>query len=185
MTQDVRQWLTEIKSLQQKLVELQQERDEAHASASKWRDLYETEAKQRRTETNLTRQTIDGLKAQIQESQDILQPGTDLEHQRSAIQQQVERLDDIAELKQRLTTALLECDRLTQVLRCEQAAHAQTRKSLTTALGDTVDMLAQERAARHPEEQAALKTDSVAGSDDHTPTRDDSRNPSPELPLLD
>ena len=55
--QDIKQWLAEIKALQQKLAQANQERDEAYASAANWRSLYETEAKQRRTEAVLARQT--------------------------------------------------------------------------------------------------------------------------------
>ncbi len=66
MTQDVRQWLGEIKHLQQKLAEAHKERDEAFASAANWRHLYETEAKQRRTEAALMQQSIDALKAELE-----------------------------------------------------------------------------------------------------------------------
>jgi len=45
------------------------------------------------------------------------------------------------ELKERLVAVLAERDRLAQALEAEQANHAQTRKSLTTALGDAIDML--------------------------------------------
>ena len=69
MTQDVRQWLAEIKTLQQKLTETQKERDEAYASAANWRNLYETEAKQRRTESRLAQQAIGSLKEELQSLQ--------------------------------------------------------------------------------------------------------------------
>ena len=50
MTQDVTQWLDEIKALKQQLVEMRQEREEAYASAINWQQRYETEAQQRRVE---------------------------------------------------------------------------------------------------------------------------------------
>ena len=50
-----------------------------------------------------------------------------------------------AELRSRLIQALQECDRLTQALQTEQADHTQTRKNLTTALGDAIATLSKER----------------------------------------
>lgn len=148
MTQDVRQWLAEIKSLQQKLTEAHQERDQAYASAANWRSLYEAEAKQRRTEANLAQQTIALLKAELAELQAA--PATEATRPEdiALIQSDVARLQSTPELKQRLVQALLECDRLTHALRAEQAAHTQTRRGLTTALGDTVEMLTKERMVR-------------------------------------
>lgn len=147
MTQDVRQWLAEIKLLQQKLITIQQERDEAYASAANWRSLYETEAKQRRTEATLAQRTIDSLKAEIQRLQEI--PLAEDNTEASAlIQAEVNQWQNVDDLKVALVKTLMECDRLSRALKSEQTAHAQTRKALTTALGDTVDLLAKERAAR-------------------------------------
>lgn len=185
MTQDVRQWLAEIKALQQKLVEAHQERDEAYASASKWRSLYETEAKQRRTDASLARQTIDSLKAEIDRLRSLPQDFEDTSADLSAIQQQVAQLQTTAELQQRLTVALMECDkytretdRLAQALKAEQAEHAKTRKSLTTALGDTVDLLTKERAGRNGEEASTP-------SNGHDAPTEPSKNPLLELPRLE
>ena len=149
MTQDVRQWLAEIKTLQQKLVEARQERDEAYTGASNWRKLYETEAQQRRTEANLARRTVEALHIELQELQRSPQPSTDgTPDQLTLLKQHLEHLEP-SELKQKLVEVLLERDRLTQELKAEQEKHAQTRKGLTTALGDTVDLLTKERAARN------------------------------------
>ena len=68
MTYDVSQWLAEIKTLKQQLAEATQEREQAHASAANWRQLYETEAQQRRSEFNLAQQTIEQLKQQCSSS---------------------------------------------------------------------------------------------------------------------
>lgn len=144
---DVRQWLLEIKALQQKLAEVNQERDQAYASAANWRKLYETEAQQRRTEARLAQQQIEMLKDELQRLQQLPQPVVSDGLTHSAIQEQLEQLQP-TEIKETLVRALMECDRLTQSLKAEQADHAQTRRSLTTALGDTVNLLAKERATR-------------------------------------
>jgi light-regulated signal transduction histidine kinase (bacteriophytochrome) len=144
---DVRQWLLEIKALQQKLAEVNQERDQAYASAANWRKLYETEAQQRRTEARLAQQQIEMLKAELQRLQQLPQPVVRDGLTDSEIQEQLEQLQP-TEIKETLVRALMECDRLTQSLKAEQADHAQTRRNLTTALGDTVNLLAKERATR-------------------------------------
>ena len=54
MSQDVRQWLDEIKRLQQQLTEVSRDRDDAGESATQWRQLYNTEAEQRRNDAKLT-----------------------------------------------------------------------------------------------------------------------------------
>jgi chromosome segregation ATPase len=149
MTHDVKQWLAEIKSLQQKLENVYKERDEAFAGAANWRKLYETEAKQRRTEANLARQTIESLKEEIQVLQLPLQGLESQTGDRTAIQQEVENLKNIQDLKEKLVQALTECRHLTQALKAEQMDHERTRKALTDALGDTMNALARERAGRN------------------------------------
>lgn len=154
MTHDVRQWLAEIKTLQQKLAEARQERDEAYASAANWRTLYETEAKQRRIEANLAQQTIDALKTELDQLQ---HPSVAVGEQNSTtLQQTVEQLA-AGELRSRLLQVMMECDRLSQALKVEQINHAKTRQGLTTALGDTMDMLNRERSTRLPVD-ASLKS---------------------------
>lgn len=148
MSQDVRQWLAEIKLLQQKLVAAQQERDEAYASAANWRSLYEAEAKQRRTETHLAQQNLEALKAENQRMRELPQSSSRDSDALAIIQKEVDQLQNVEELKLALIRALTECDRLSRALRAEQSAHSQTRNALTTALGDTVDLLAKERVVR-------------------------------------
>jgi vacuolar-type H+-ATPase subunit D/Vma8 len=172
MTHDVKQWLAEIKLLQQKLATLQQELDEAYTSASNWRKLYETEAQQRRTETYLAQQTIDALQieiAQLQSSQVRVAHSSE-----EVIQQEVDQLESPEILKDQLKQALLECDRLARTIKAEVEEHEKTRKSLTSALGDTVDRLAKERAAR--------SADAVKHPNHKS---DPSKNPSLERPPLD
>jgi predicted nucleic acid-binding Zn-ribbon protein len=149
MTQDVRPWLSEIQELQEKLAAAHQERDEAYASAANWRRLYDTEANQRRTEATLAQQTIDTLKAKLQQMPFPSATEADDAAMLEQLQQEIEPLQRPDDLKSALLKALMECDRIARLLQSEQTAHAQTRKTLTAALGDTVKMLSQERTVRH------------------------------------
>lgn len=151
MSNDVTQWLAEIKRLQQQLAQTQQERDGAYESATNWRKLYETEAQQRRSETGLYQQKIEALMVQIQQLRGLPAVGGELAN--AEMLREVDQLTNDADLKQRLREALQQRDQLAQALKEEQANHAQTRKSLTTALGDTVDLLAKERAERQQEQE--------------------------------
>jgi hypothetical protein len=141
MTQNVTQWLDEIKALKQQLLEMRQEREEAYASAINWQQRYETEAQQRRVEARLTQQTIEVLQQEIQQLKGQRQPDDSGTGRTPAIQAIVSQLKTEDEMRSRLMQALIECDRLTQALKTEQANHTQTRNSLTTALGDAIGML--------------------------------------------
>lgn len=139
------QWLAEIKALKQQIGELQAEREAGWQSAEKWRKLYNTEAEQRRTDAQMAQQTIASLKAQIQQVQGIEAAQLDDPTATIAIQQEVEQLESVQELKPKLIAVTKERDRLLQALKTEQDNHSQTRKSLTTALGDAIDGLTKEK----------------------------------------
>ena len=148
MAQDVRQWLDEIKRLQQQLTEVSRDRDEAGESAAQWRQLYNTEAEQRRNDAKLTQQTIANLEAQIQQSQNFYPNVSEGGEAGISRQQEVAQLQTVGELKAKLAEVLQERDRaieqvkqLTQALKQEEARHAETSKNLTSALGDAVDLL--------------------------------------------
>jgi predicted RNase H-like nuclease (RuvC/YqgF family) len=146
MTHDVSQWLTEIKTLRQQLVDAQQDREQAYSSAANWQRLYETEAQQRRTEANLARQTIAELKQEIQQLKGLASVAAAQAADSTAIRAEVEKLQTIAELQDKLIESLVVRDQLTQALQTEQTNHAQTRQGLTTALGDAIDMLSKDKA---------------------------------------
>ncbi len=150
MAHEVAQWLAEIKTLKQQLAELERDRDAALESAANWRQLYNTEAQQRRTEAKLAQQQIEKLKSQLRQLQSSPQPTEDDPGAVEAIRAEVEQLENLEELKAKLTEAMVERDRLTQALKSEQTNHAQTRRSLTTAIGDTLDRLSRERITRQP-----------------------------------
>ncbi|MBW4673986.1 MAG: hypothetical protein KME52_08160 [Desmonostoc geniculatum HA4340-LM1] len=141
------QWLTEIQTLKQQMVELQHDRNAAWESAQKWRQLYNTEAEQRRTDAQLSQQAIASLKADLHKLQGLeteILAATPV----PAIQQEIAQLESVEELQGKLIAAIKERDRLLQALKTEQDNHAQTRKNLTTALGDAIDSLTRERSAR-------------------------------------
>ncbi|GAA6615899.1 hypothetical protein [Scytonema sp. NUACC26] len=146
MTQELTpQWLAEIKALKQQIAELQGERDTAWQSAEKWRKLYNTEAEQRRSDAQMAQQTIESLKKQIEQIKGIEAELLDDPTTTTAIQQEVEQIESVEELKTQLIAVTKERDRILQALKTEQDNHAQTRKSLTTALGDAIDRLTRER----------------------------------------
>ncbi len=162
MSQDVRQWLDEIKRLQQQLTEMTRDRDEAGESAAQWRQLYNTEAEQRRNDAKLTQQSIANLEAKIEESQNFSPNVSEGDEAGIARQQEVEQLQTVDELKAKLVAVLEERDRafeqikqFAQALKLEEALHAETSKNLTSALGDAVDLLTK---ARNP---APAKTETV------------------------
>ena len=148
MKHEVTEWLAEIRVLKQQLAEAQNERDTANESAANWRNLYTTEAQQRRTEASLAQQQIETLKAQIREVQGLPRIAADDPAAVAAIRAEVEKLQSLEELQAKLKQVLLERDRLVETLKLEQANHAQTRKSLTTVIADTIDKLTRERSTR-------------------------------------
>lgn len=148
MSQDVTQWLAEIKTLKQQLTQLQSDRDAAWESAETWRQLYNKEAEQRRTDTKLWQQAITSLRAEIQQLKGMPHVSVNEADAASAVAQEVEQLQSVEELKEKLTATLTERDRLLQALKSEQENHVNTRKSLTTALGDAIDRLTKDRTVK-------------------------------------
>ena len=139
-------WLAEIQELKQQLVEQQRDRDAAWESAQKWRKLYNTEAEQRRTDADLSQKAIASLKIELHKLKGI--DGTILvdSETTTAIIEEIQQIQSVQELQAKLIAVTKERDRLLQALKTEQENHAQTRKSLTTALGDAIDSLARQRA---------------------------------------
>ena len=156
MTKDITPWFNEIKALQQKIVELQIELNATENTASKWRQLYNTEAQQRRNETQQSQEHIDHLKTKVQE----LQKGfssvkDDGDESLTIIEKQIEDLQTLDECKAKIIEVCQERDHLiekvqelTEALQQEQTSHGDTRRSLTNALSDTVNLLAKAKAAK-------------------------------------
>ncbi|HEY9669371.1 MAG TPA: hypothetical protein V6C91_21340 [Coleofasciculaceae cyanobacterium] len=147
MSNDITQWLTEIKVLKQQLADTLNDRDAAYESAANWRQLYTNEAQQRRTEARLFQEQIESLKAKLQQLKgETSRPNGEDSDEESAIEQEVAGLLTIDDLKAKLKDVLVERDRLIDALKTEQANHAQTRKSLTVVIGDTINQLNKERS---------------------------------------
>lgn len=139
------QWLTEIQVLRQQMAELRQERDQAWESSQKWCRLYNTEAEQRRLESQKSQQAIASVKAEVEKLQAV-DIGTDVGSlTANSLQLEISPQTTWEQLKVKLITLAQERDRLLQALKTEQESHFQTRKSLTTALGDAIDSLAKAR----------------------------------------
>lgn len=146
MSNELTQWLVEIKALRQQLADSFSDRDAAHESADKWRQLYNNEAQQRRTEARLVQQQLETLKSQIRQIQgEALTAKSDDLQAVSAIEQELAQLETVEDLKAKLKEIMLERDRLIDSLKTEQASHAQTRKNLTAVIGDTMEQLNKER----------------------------------------
>ncbi len=161
MTPDIQQWLAEIRALQNQLTELRQEKDEAYTSAANWRRLYETEARQRRTEVDELQRAIADLK------HNSLSHGQEgfLSNENShpplvkQLQADIQNLS-VDQLQSLLAKALSDCHRLQIALDSERADHAKTRQSLMGALGDTVDVLTKERV-HHQELKNSIQPHSL------------------------
>jgi chromosome segregation ATPase len=148
MSQDVRQWLDEIKRLKQQLTQVQRDLDAAIESANQWRQLYSTEAQQRREEVKRHQEMIATLRSQLEQLQQKFSVPTSEILSKVSINREIEQLASEDELKAKLVEVMLDRDRardqihqLSESLEQEKANHLQTRNSLTTALGDTVDLL--------------------------------------------
>ncbi|WP_035991764.1 hypothetical protein [Leptolyngbya sp. KIOST-1] len=129
MSQDLTQWITEVRTLQRQLADTQKERDQAYNSAANWRRLYETEARQRREDQAEFETQLEVLQAQIAND-----PNRSLDRNLAAA-------DSLQGLQQQLDGLVQRCQELTDRLQAEQQAHAHTRQTLTSALGDTFDTL--------------------------------------------
>lgn len=146
------QWLAEVQALQRQVSELQQERERAYESANNWRKLYDQEAQQRRRDAAIAAGKIERLQKDISDLRTETKAATGgspkaqlpiqpLDSQDVQLNQQLNRI------KAELDAAKQECERLQTQIEAERAEHAQTRNSLTAALGDAVDLLSKERAA--------------------------------------
>lgn len=138
MTQEITRWLTEIRTLQQQLAATRQERDQAYQSAANWRQLYDAEAKQRREDTAAFQATIHTLRTELETLRVHRQDAVT-----AIIEEQLDATDlqTVEGLRTELIKALQSCDRLQKALDAEKANHAETRKTLTSALGEAIDAL--------------------------------------------
>lgn len=159
MSHDVSQWIAEIQALREQVAEAQRDRDTALETATKWSELYNTEAEQRRKETKLSQEMIESLKAEIQQLKAGITLKSDDTLDVSAISQEVEQLQSVTQLQQKLIEVTIAREQLTKALKAEQESHINTRQSLTTALSDMVDLLTKHPAGDNAEATPKLKSE--------------------------
>ncbi|MBP0000898.1 MAG: hypothetical protein J7641_18190 [Cyanobacteria bacterium SID2] len=147
LTREVTQWLAEIGALKQQLLDAQQSISDIEASANHWRQLYNTEAEQRRCESESAQRQISQLQQEIEQLRSS--PTRSESEARRLAEREMEALD-LEALRERFVEVAMECDRwqarvreLTEALEEERNNHAKTRTDLTSALGDTVSLLSQ------------------------------------------
>ncbi|HEY9887151.1 MAG TPA: hypothetical protein V6D02_02055 [Candidatus Obscuribacterales bacterium] len=137
MTSEITRWLTEIRTLQQQLATTRQERDQAYQSAANWRQLYDAEAKQRREEAATLKATVETLRTELATARSPSDPGIIP----NLVAAEGADLQTVEGLRAELIKALQACDRLQNALNAEKIAHAETRQTLTSALGETIEAL--------------------------------------------
>lgn len=142
MSQEVVGWLREVKDLQQQVKAAKASEQSAHASADNWRKRYEIEAEQRRTEVLKLQQTI----AQLQTELDRLK-NPPLASETEVISA-IAEMQTVPELQAKLLEVVCDRNQLAQDFKAEQLSHSETRKSLTNALGDAVEMLSNLKASQ-------------------------------------
>lgn len=138
MSQELTQWIAEVRTLQRQLADTRKDRDQAYNSAANWQRLYETEARQRREETANLRSQVQTLQAQLQQAERAGNAvGEELRHN-------LEAADSSGGVQAQLQALVARCQELTDQLEAEKEAHARTLQSLTAALGDAFDTLTPE-----------------------------------------
>lgn len=161
MSQDLTQWIAEVRTLQRQLADTRRERDQAHNSAANWRRLYENEARQRRQEAEQHQAQMADMPQRILEQQQA-------HHEVQTVAEGLGQATSLSDLQTQLTALVQRCQRLTESLEAERCAHAHTRQSLTAALGDTFDMLKLDRALAvrmAPGDQPLVRPTAIAEHD--------------------
>ncbi len=137
MKQDISYWLNEVKSLQQQLGVMQQERDAAFQEAAQWRDRFHDETQLRQQKISLLQDQI----RQLEAAQAALQ-STDPSDAPEVLES-LAGMTDPAELQQYVHEIAQERNALRRDLEAERKAHQATREELSLALGDAIDLLTQ------------------------------------------
>jgi predicted RNase H-like nuclease (RuvC/YqgF family) len=136
---EVMQWLNEVKSLQQQVRDLTIELATAQQNADSWRSRYETEGQQRRSDVTTRQDQINKLKAEI--AQLRTQPEFSTTLSDDAIVLQINGITSMSALQGKLFKVWTDRDNVLAALKKEQLAHEKTKKDLTMALADAMDVL--------------------------------------------
>ena len=138
-SQQVLQWLNEVKFLQQQVRDLTIELSTAQQSADSWRSRYETEGQQRRTDITTRQDQINKLQTEI--AQLRTQPEFSTTLSDDAIVLQINGINSMTALQGKLFEVWTDRDNVLAALKKEQLAHEKTKKDLTMALADAMDVL--------------------------------------------
>ncbi|NER37156.1 MAG: hypothetical protein F6J93_24845 [Oscillatoria sp. SIO1A7] len=191
MSQDVSYWLDEVKSLKNQLALARQDLDAAYASSSRWRELYNKEAEQRRLQVKQLQEKIEQLEARVQERQ-YIDRSPEREENVFGTLEELEKLGVTQELKIKLEKAIRESDRaheeirqLREALAAERAARAETRKNLTAALADTVELLKKAGANQGMSKSRVSLPATPKAPEESERLLAESKNPLLRLPPLD
>jgi predicted nucleic acid-binding Zn-ribbon protein len=141
---EVIQWLNEVKLLQQQVKDLNAELLVATQNADAWRSRYETEGQQRRSESASAQSKIAKLTDQV--AQLLANPELSTELGDDAIAVQIKGLISMSDLQSKLFEVWTERDKAIAALKAEQSAHEKTKKDLTMALADAMDVLTPKKA---------------------------------------
>ena len=147
MSEELVQWLAEIRTLKQSLAEAERDRDAAQASATHWRKLYNTEARQRREELKLAQTELTKRQTELEA---LKNPPPTNPAQSATFAAELAALRDEEQWRQKLIMVLQERDRALDALRQEQENHRYTRQNLTSVIGDTMEQLTLLRGGKLP-----------------------------------
>ena len=138
-SKQVVQWLNEVKFLQQQVRDLTIELDVAQQNVDSWRSRYETEGQQRRTDVITRQDQINKLQTEI--AQLRTQPEFSTTLSDDAIVLQINGITSMTALQGKLFEVWTDRDNVLAALKKEQLAHEKTKKDLTMALADAMDVL--------------------------------------------
>lgn len=141
---------------------LRHERDQAQASATKWRRLYEVEAQQRQKEAEIAEQTIQSLRAEVQRlcqfpaKVDGLNSGST-----SSSRQSTRSSNSVPYLQNQIADLMAERDQLLQALEQEQRNHEKTRDNLISALDDALGAQKKKKSLALPSSKAGARASAI------------------------
>jgi isocitrate dehydrogenase kinase/phosphatase len=139
-----------VEQLQQELANVRQERDQARWEVAQGRKRFETEAQQRRDEAVKAQQAISALRTELESPPLPLDAAMIDPEFLQTLQAEILAQTDVEALQSQLIATQVERQQLLQALKMEQADHAQTRHSLTNALGDAIEALSRYRQQGSP-----------------------------------
>jgi hypothetical protein len=132
--------MSDLRPMPESMETLRQERDRALEDAARWRQRYETEAQQRRTEAEASDATISRLRTEVQQLCQTSQ--ATVRSVAPSFPAAPAASDSSSSNKQNIAIELAQLaqarDELALALSQEQQRHAKTRENLISALGEAL-----------------------------------------------